>query len=1460
MKTTKRRTDRELEHSKDDILNKKQEERTKKSVYSVSTPRNFIQKSSTADIYAGKDAVKAPKKIASNRNSDVSPMKDLLKSSSSSVSQISTSSKNKTPAKNSKAIPLSARSAVNSIKAPNRKLPLTNVTVNSPIVKRKLNLDDEGAKVLHKTESKVARKRERTNTRTLDEAEIKVLTSELVDNNTELLKLNKKLSAQPKAFFIDLEDKKTKDKSSGEEVSYEDDFESYESDFDSYHSESNRSSTGDVDCSDDDGSDKNVHHESSSKEESKLDSGNFDLPERNKDRINPMEYIDEGPESYKKISLTDEGFQDMSSGMSSMKTLHVDILDRPLFIDFTKSKANRKRRKIFERLKRRAEDILSMVKFHEISYNLFEMKPIPYELYMASYGRYNYIQTSVQTFDDGVSEEVQTEEVLCSTKWTQHPIEFSNQIIHLNEQDHSNNSTQKFNNNNMMNEANIIDTYIKNPLRIYFEQKNGAGNDKVLPYIEYRNKLKKNQYDANKLRKFMKRVESRVFNVLSKNAGNINMSNLVKTSKFPFSSGYMSICTKSLNEKSLLKDTEITGVVFSDSKSNLIITIHKKCTAGVFKDKCALCLWDLSVARVEPLKILMASDNVKIGKFRGSTDGYFVGALEDGSINLWDLSEEAWWSNDVTTLVDDSVKESNLTQCELDREWNLRNNSNYLKQQQYILQVSAFTSSGINVCEDISVDRIVGLEFTDYTGSNGSDVIGQICSLQRIGILTIWSIIRERRIKSDIGKALWSKIKLKRSQVIVLSEHLEANRTIGADFNLNSAKKRIAARKREKNIIKRQNSRPKSSSTLQSDKTNSVAIDKIDTNFWVNGIICSDLKIIHLKVDNYLIGKNFGEVLCCMKKLGAVIINRFPVASSSTMITCLQTTKLPYFLAATDTGTINLCSLIDYRVLLTLDCRNISTPSTEKCLSDNKGRFVESRTLKYTPIDGNPITSLYWSYTNPLRILCVQSKVCVWSLAQSDVNALCADRALCCAGSDRAFVTWVTPYPDKTPINSNLTIIDVSFLTEFSQSMENKVTSLSDIKTLTRNISTATTHHSEFRSALVKNKYDAVVTEWFLSDMEAGYAAIQQAPWILFSGVIYHPHLEYLIDTTRSIPVHPTMIFHFPIPMNFLQRCLNTLIYVIMKLDSIKESFVHASLYNEWFSPLAEARGVTLPPFSEAVHNISILFINSHPSYSTPNVLPPNAIEIGGFFVDEAQELPKDLKNLVDGFQQGFIYFSMGSLLKSSNFPPKMKQELIKVLGELPFPVLWKYEEDIENLPKNIHVRKWIPQVSILAHPNIKLFISHCGLLSSLEALHHGVPMLAVPVFGDQPHNADTATREGRAIRVNFDENLPENLKIGLKQILSDDKYNQRAKYLSKLFRNRPVSPASLIVHYIELAIETKGAQHLRSKAQLYSWYQLLMLDQLAVFSIIFYLIFKMIKMFIGLVKKLFKNDKKKTE
>ena len=49
----------------------------------------------------------------------------------------------------------------------------------------------------------------------------------------------------------------------------------------------------------------------------------------------------------------------------------------------------------------------------------------------------------------------------------------------------------------------------------------------------------------------------------------------------------------------------------------------------------------------------------------------------------------------------------------------------------------------------------------------------------------------------------------------------------------------------------------------------------------------------------------------------------------------------------------------------------------------------------------------------------------------------------------------------------------------------------------------------------------------------------------------------------------------------------------------------------------------------------------------------------------------------------------------------------------------------------------------IAGHAKCKLFISHGGLFSTLEATYHGVPMLGMPVFGDQSSNLDRVVSEG---------------------------------------------------------------------------------------------------------------------
>ena len=112
---------------------------------------------------------------------------------------------------------------------------------------------------------------------------------------------------------------------------------------------------------------------------------------------------------------------------------------------------------------------------------------------------------------------------------------------------------------------------------------------------------------------------------------------------------------------------------------------------------------------------------------------------------------------------------------------------------------------------------------------------------------------------------------------------------------------------------------------------------------------------------------------------------------------------------------------------------------------------------------------------------------------------------------------------------------------------------------------------------------------------------------------------------------------------------------------------------------------------------------NSHAVTHEPQPLLENIVHVGGIHIKETKPLPKDLQSFMDAAPQGVVLVSFGSSLTPSSMSAETKQEFIEAFRELKLPVIWKWDEEIKDLPSNVLLSKWLPQQDLLAHPNLKV-------------------------------------------------------------------------------------------------------------------------------------------------------------
>ncbi|KAI8436739.1 hypothetical protein MSG28_010214, partial [Choristoneura fumiferana] len=353
------------------------------------------------------------------------------------------------------------------------------------------------------------------------------------------------------------------------------------------------------------------------------------------------------------------------------------------------------------------------------------------------------------------------------------------------------------------------------------------------------------------------------------------------------------------------------------------------------------------------------------------------------------------------------------------------------------------------------------------------------------------------------------------------------------------------------------------------------------------------------------------------------------------------------------------------------------------------------------------------------------------------------------------------------------------------------------------------------------HKIDLVITEIFFNEGLYMFAHKYQAPLVLVTTVGNSFKGNYYMRN----PLQLSTLFHeygrASEPLSFLGRFYNM---YLCTFDLLMLKFWYFPRQQEsalrYFKDLPQP----VPNLEDIAANAALLLLNSHFSIDNPSAYLPNIIEVGGLHIKDTNDtLPADLQNVLDNAKNGVVFLSFGSNVQLSELDKDKLDAFLKVFGELKQTVLMKWEDvPIQNIPKNIVLRKWFPQKAVLAHHNVKLFIGHGGLLGLQETISAGVPILGVPVFGDQYLNILDTVRKGHGEILYYKEINENTLRTKINKMLKDRTYMETAKKIAARFKDRPMNPLDTAVWWTEYVIRHKGADFMKPPKISYIAYQML--------------------------------------
>ncbi|TRY92686.1 hypothetical protein DNTS_025234 [Danionella cerebrum] len=320
---------------------------------------------------------------------------------------------------------------------------------------------------------------------------------------------------------------------------------------------------------------------------------------------------------------------------------------------------------------------------------------------------------------------------------------------------------------------------------------------------------------------------------------------------------------------------------------------------------------------------------------------------------------------------------------------------------------------------------------------------------------------------------------------------------------------------------------------------------------------------------------------------------------------------------------------------------------------------------------------------------------------------------------------------------------------------------LSNFKRLSEDICRGMLQNKDLLHSLRESQYDVVFSDPMMpcNDLMAKTLDI---PHVISLRLSFAYTMERFCGQMPAPPSYvPAVAIHDHLTdrMSFSERIENMLLYIIHSaIFQMNQWLLLQDLYTE-----LNGKPTTM---CETMGKADIWLIRTYWDFEYPRPFLPNFKFVGGLHCKPAKPLPKELEAFVQSSgDHGIIVFSLGSMIN------------------------------------NLTMERANTIASALGHPKTKAFITHGGTNGLYEAIYHGVPMVGLPLFADQPDNLMHMKTKGAA--VSLDINTMES-------------------------KDLPMKPLDQAVYWIEFVMRNKGAKHLRVQAHELSWYQYHCLDVLA--------------------------------